>query len=194
MEGFSNWVHVEPFQWLVDKFLEGAVRVFVLLDRDYRTDGQIAEIEKKLGAVGVAAHVWRRKELESYLLEPTAIARLSRLDVAEVTDRLARITDQMTHEVVAEILAQRQVDERSTGKSPSTIITAALADLTKCTDDPEWRLHRYPPKKIISALNQSLQAADLPTISPPSLARSVRESELSPEMTGWLRDVEESLR
>lgn len=194
MEGFSNWVHVEPFQWLVDKFLEGAVQVFVLLDRDYRTDGQIAEIEKKLGAVGVAAHVWRRKELESYLLEPTAIARLSRLNVAEVTDRLGKITDQMTHEVVAEFLAQRQVDERSTGKSPSTIITAALADLTKCTDDPEWRLHRYPPKKIISVFNQGLQADGLQTISPPSLARTVRKSELNPEMTGWLRSVEESLR
>lgn len=194
MEGFSHWVHVEPFQWLVDKFLEGAVHVFVLLDRDYRTDNQIAEIENTLGAVGVAAHVWRRKELESYLLEPTAIARVAKLDVAEVVDRIARITNKMTHEVVAEFVAQRQVDERSTGKSTSTIITAALADLTRCTEDPEWRLHRYPPKKIISALNQGLQADNLRTVSPPALARTIKEPDISPEMTRWLHDVDASLR
>jgi energy-coupling factor transporter ATP-binding protein EcfA2 len=194
MEGFSKWVHVEPFQWLVEKFLEGAVRVFVLLDRDYRTDAQVGEIEQKLGAVGVTAHVWRRKELESYLLEPTAIARLAGLDETGVIERLSKITDAMTHEVTGEFLAHRQADERSTGRSASTILAAALADITRNAGDPEWRLHRYPPKKVISTLNRDLQTERLRTISPPALARAIKESELSPEMTDWLHDVDESLR
>lgn len=194
MEGFSKWVHVEPFHWLVEKFLVGAVKVFVLLDRDYRTDAQVGHIEHALGAAGVTAHVWRRKELESYLLEPRAIARLTGLDEVEVIERLSKITDAMTYEVTGEFLAHRQADERATGKSPSTILTAALADITKSTDDPEWRLHRYPPKKVISTLNQGLQTEGLRTISPPALARAIKEPELDAEMTGWLHDVNDDLR
>ncbi len=193
MEGFSKWVHVEPFRWLLDKFLEGAVNVFVLLDRDYRTDSQVIDIEQKLGAAGVTTHIWRRKELESYLLETGAIGRLTGLTKVEVIERLSKITSAITHEVTGEFLAHRQADERSIGRSPSTILTAALADITKCTDDPEWRLHRYPPKKIISTFNQGLQAGGLRTISPPTLARAIRESELDTEMTSWLREVNDSL-
>jgi energy-coupling factor transporter ATP-binding protein EcfA2 len=128
MEGFSKWVHVEPFQWLVEKFLEGAVRVFVLLDRDYRTDTQVRDIERKLGAVGVTAHVWRRKELESYLLESTTIARLSGLDKTEVTERLRKITD------------ARRTRSRASSSRIGRQMSVPLAGRPQRSLRPPWRI------------------------------------------------------
>lgn len=194
MEGFSNWVHVEPFQWLLDRFLAGAVKVFVLLDRDYRTTSQIQVIERQLGAVDVSAHVWRRKELESYLLEPGPMARLLKMDESEVEDQLARITDAMTHDVTGRFLAQRQMEERPTGRSPSTIISAALAEIGDLSIDPTWRRERYPAKQILSSFNRHLQETGSRSLSPGALARALREHEMDPEMKQWLNEVEQTLR
>ena len=83
IKGFSNWVRVEPFKWFVSDFLDGSVDVYVLLDRDYRADADVGQVCSTLEAVGVHAHVWERKELENYLLDPTALARVSKL-IAEL--------------------------------------------------------------------------------------------------------------
>lgn len=72
LQGFSNWEHVEPFSWLLGNLLERAVRTMVILDRDYRTDSQVSDVETRLRNVGVQPHVWTRKELESYLFAPEA--------------------------------------------------------------------------------------------------------------------------
>ena len=59
--GYTNWEHVEPFKWLTESLLEGAVKVLVVLDRDYRSEGQAREVVKRLAAIGIQSHVWRRK-------------------------------------------------------------------------------------------------------------------------------------
>ena len=63
-----------------EQLLEGAVEVFALLDRDYRSDPECKAVKDKLSRLGVHCHIWKRKELESYLLQPSAIARLTGAD------------------------------------------------------------------------------------------------------------------
>jgi energy-coupling factor transporter ATP-binding protein EcfA2 len=75
LRGYSNWDRIEPFVWLVRDLLHGSVDVFVILDRDYRTDDEVRRVTRALNEIDVFAHVWRRKELESYLLESALIAR-----------------------------------------------------------------------------------------------------------------------
>src|SRR5581483_10426677 len=77
LKGFDNWAHVEPFSWMTDQLLEGAVEVFAVLDRDYRADSECKAVKDRLTRLGVHCHIWKRKELESYLLEPSTIARLT---------------------------------------------------------------------------------------------------------------------
>src|SRR6266702_2157705 len=80
--GFSNWHQVEPFAWLSRDLLGNAVKIYVLLDRDYREDATIETLRDALKGSDVYVHVWHRKEIESYLLVPEAIARASGLEVA----------------------------------------------------------------------------------------------------------------
>jgi hypothetical protein len=77
LKGYSRWGGVTPFAWLARELLSDAIRIFVVLDRDYRPDSVIAEVEQAFGKENITAHVWRRKELESYLLTPEVIARLA---------------------------------------------------------------------------------------------------------------------
>src|SRR6266568_989079 len=46
--GFSNWHQVEPFAWLSRDLLGNAVKIYVLLDRDYREDATIETLRDTL--------------------------------------------------------------------------------------------------------------------------------------------------
>jgi predicted ATP-dependent endonuclease of OLD family len=94
LRGFSNWKHVEPFSWLVQDLLEDSVSVMVVLDQDYRTSRQCEQVQAGLREVKVSCHVWRRKELESYLLVPTVIPRLSGADSEAVQEALIECAEQ----------------------------------------------------------------------------------------------------
>ncbi|WP_419914002.1 ATP-dependent nuclease, partial [Candidatus Poriferisodalis sp.] len=102
IKGFNNWVQVEPFKWFVSNFLDGAVDVFVLLDRDYRPDPEVIEVHATLEAIDIHAHIWRRKELENYLLDPEALARASNTAPSYISSQLASITDEMTEDILGQ--------------------------------------------------------------------------------------------
>lgn len=65
LEGFDNRRQAEAFGWLTEDLFDRAVQVFAILDRDYRTEGACDSVVGTLRGVGVHAHVWNRKELES---------------------------------------------------------------------------------------------------------------------------------
>ena len=193
IKGFTNWVRVEPFKWFVSDFLDGSVDVFVLLDRDCRADEDVLEVRSSLEAVGVHAHVWRRKELESYLLDPTALARVSNSSPSDISSQLELITDKMTEDVLAQFAKERHFFSPSGKKDIARTISETNAELRPRAVDPVWRLHRYPAKAILNELNTTLQQAGRTTVSTKILARQLRLSEIPDEMRDWLIEVNSSI-
>ena len=194
IRGFNNWVQVEPFQWFVSEFLEGSVDVFVLLDRDYRADADVSKVCVDLEAIGVHAHVWQRKELENYLLAPTALARVASSSTSYISSQLELITDDMTEDVLGQFIAKRHYFSRSGRDDLARIASETIEELGPQAVDPEWRLQRYPAKDILNTLNKSLQQAGKTTVSTKNLARQLRLSEIPDEMRNWLLEVDSSIR
>ena len=194
IKGFSNWVQVEPFKWFVSDFLDGSVDVYVLLDRDYRPDADIGEVRSTLEAIGVHAHVWRRKELENYLLDPAALARASNTSPSYISSQLESITDAMTEDVLGQFAEKRHVSSPSVSEDLARTVSETNRKLRPRVVDPMWRLHRYPAKAILNALNKDLQQAGHTTVSTKNLARQLRPSEIPDEMRNWLNEVDSSIR
>ncbi len=194
IKGFSNWVQVEPFKWFIEDFLDGSVDVFVLLDRDDRTDSNASEVRSDLENIGVQAHVWQRKELENYLLSPSALARVSNTSPSYVANQLVTITNKMTNDVLGQFAEKRHLSSPSDRKDMARAFSETNDELRPLAADPEWRLHRYPAKKILRALNRTLQEAGHKTVSTKSLARELRQSEIPAEMRNWLNEVDSSIR
>ncbi|MGE0374215.1 MAG: ATP-dependent endonuclease [Planctomycetaceae bacterium] len=59
-----------------------SLRMFVIADRDYHPD--VPALELQLGGPNLDVHVWRRTEIENYLLNITAIRRLLRQRESEM--------------------------------------------------------------------------------------------------------------
>ena len=107
LEGYSRWVQVSPFAWLCRSLLPEAIQIFVILDHDYRPEQISAKVEEAFKAEGMTAHIWKRKELESYLLTPAVIARLAGASIEVVTVMLEEVTASMEGYVFGQMLGER---------------------------------------------------------------------------------------
>ena len=191
LRGFDNWEHVQPFSWMSEDLLKGAVQVFVLLDRDYRSESECKAIRDRLRRLDVHCHVWKRKELESYLLQPKAISRITGASEAWIEDALADAADASEEYVFAQMTARALLRFRHDQKTQA--ITEAKHLFDAAWADRARRKWLAPPERVLHALNQRLIAAGHSQTSFAALARGMQGDEIPDEMDRYLRRVEDTL-
>lgn len=191
INGYSNWGHAEAFGWLLREFLGNAVKAMVLLDRDYRTQPQADQVIQRFANVDVHAHVWQKKELESYLLAPTAIAKMTRVPEPEIRDLLMGIFSEMETQVFSSLLGERQIVERSTGKSVRTIAEMVMSEFKTQWPGEDFRYSKCPPKEVLAQLNRKLQENGHKAVSFEGIAKNIRQAEMGSEIISVLRRIDE---
>jgi hypothetical protein len=190
--GFTHWPSVEAFAWVKSELLGAAVEVRLLLDRDYRSQQMCDELQQQLMGNGVKAHVWSRKELESYVLEPVVIARLTGLTLSDVDALMMKIATGMRNSVVAQ-LVKYELDNKEKGVDFSTATQGALASADRLFENREELIGRLPAKDVLSELNKSLQEQGRPTLTSRKLAAALRPEEIPAEMAQVIMSIEEAL-
>lgn len=189
MGGFTRWPSAEAFQWLLSRFLQDAVEVYVVLDRDYRTDAEVDEVQRALREAGTHPHVWQRKELENYLLDPRTIAKLSKANETLTTALLEESALALQHHEEAQFSSAAL--SRKGRLSAATIIETQAAEAS--SRSTEWRLRRYSGKDILSTLNRLLQQRDFKAVSPQAIARALPEEAIPSELANLIDEIEASL-
>jgi hypothetical protein len=167
---------------LLEELLENTVSVFVILDRDYRSDAQITQVEQRLRAIGVFPHVWQRKELESYFLVPSAIARRSGATEDDVRDELLRLASTKKEHVFARILAERHATEVTAHRHQTTVTERVQADFDQQWSGPFKRVFLCDAKDLLAGVNRWLQAEGRKTVSARTLSTTLRTNEIADEM------------
>ena len=190
LRGYSNWGHVEPFRWLCHELLPDAIETFVILDRDYRPEEVCASVIDRFNDAGIHGHVWKRKELESYLLDARVIARLSGANPATVTKWLNKITKSMGGDVFGRLLDEKFKVEVGGKKHAVTITTGFKPEFDAAWLDARYRLEVCPPKQVVSSLNERLQTKGFRPVSLVALARAHRRSEIPVEVSTLLSLIE----
>lgn len=190
--GFSHWPSVEAFSWLKTKFLGRSVKVRVLLDRDYRSAAESKRLTEKLAEAEVFAHVWARKEIESYLLVPGAVQRVSGLDEATTLAELNRIADLKRSDVFGQFQKAMFV-RRPEGEDQATTFSRAATEFEGLWTDVTAKMSISPAKAIISGWNASAVDTGAKPISATKLAQAIKLSELDPEVVSYLTEVESDL-
>jgi len=193
LKGYSNSDQITPFAWLTRELLPDVMRMFVILDRDYRSDGAGISLEQAFAAENIVAHVWHRKELESYLLTPDVIARLAGSPVGKVGAIIDSVTTALKDHVFGRMLAERARVEVSAKRDLSVVMTEFSKEFELNWKDPLYRLYKSPAKDILSAVNRELQVGGYRTVTSRGLATAHRIEEIAPEMAGVLRRVEEAV-
>jgi predicted ATP-dependent endonuclease of OLD family len=190
--GYSRATEIEPFRWLNEHFLKESVQEWVVLDRDYRSEPETRRTKAEFTKLGIKCHVWKRKELESYLLAPRAMSKLSGADADWVADQLENIAAGMKTRVQSALANARQGRERDQSRREQ-ILREALEDFDALWAEEENRLDLCPAKEVLSQLNQRLQASGKKAVSAVAIAREMREDEIPAEMAAVLRQIEDDL-
>jgi hypothetical protein len=171
--------------------LDGAVSVFVLLDRDFRSDKQCGDIRKRLKSLSVDCHVWKRKELESYLLETSVIARATGSVEAWLEEALAEAADELEDDVFAQVMHETAREFRK--DQPTQAVKEGKARFTALWADRSARKWIAPAEGVLHGLNRRLSEAGHKNASFRTLARHFEEADVPAEMVRFLDRVESAL-
>jgi len=190
LEGSSKWRSTEAYSWLNKTFLDNAVKMIVILDRDYRTDETVHDLKESLDAAGVESHVWERKELESYLLFPAAMARVGNVTSEVIKSLLSEIVASLRAAVLARYLEERRETDDSGRQHGVNVTEEHIRLFDESWQNEEDRMAMVPPREVLSLLNKKLQDAGARAISFRALSSRLRIEEIPAEMRDVLLKID----
>ncbi len=191
--GFSrNW-RAAAFSETMQS-LGATVRTFVLLDRDLRSAAAVDLETAAVRSANATVHVWRRRELENYLLSPGAISRAAGISSAEaellLEGALSAGRDEAMDAMQAQRLAERRLQGSATsGHSERTVLETSRGEFETLWSSQEGRLGVVDAKIVIRSLNKALQERDARTLNSHALARSMPTSEIPDEVVEVLDEI-----
>lgn len=204
VEGF-NPERIRSLKKGMETTLGATISAAAVLDKDYRSDGECASIndECQLFCKYVAIH--KHKEIENFLLIPSAIDRAAASKVADQAKRTgkeikysnnaAEVLDnfaiQKKSYVMSQYLASRRLFERknSPGQHEATINQSALEEFEDCWNSADSRLRIIPGKEAMSALNQHLQEKYGVSVTPTAIVDAMKVDEIPADIKQLVHDI-----
>jgi len=179
VNGWGGWNLAIASARFLDQNTSGAVSCYCVFDRDYHTEQDLKKRRDDAQQRGIALHIWRKKELENYLLVPSAIQRVIVAKVGRKTPSITDLSEQI--DIIAESL--RKTVERSLGseilKQSKGVDYATISDRADeqvaaawKTQDDRWSI--IPGKEAFSKLSSWTQKNYGVSLSTINIAREMR--------------------
>jgi hypothetical protein len=171
---------------------------YCILDRDYHTANEIAERSADASKRGVHLHIWGRKEIENYLLDPHAIRRTIAKRAKdkekvplpdEVNDIISRVADGLKDGLVHDLAEQYSFRDRALGLK--ACLARAGAEVEGRWGNPEERLSMIPGKVALSRLSAWATEEYGVSFGPVAVAHSFTRAEVPGEVIEVLRAIED---
>ena len=183
------------------KFIATDIKGYSILDRDFKNSELVSKIEENSTANGLKTHIWKRHEIENYLLVPSLIERVSNLllkqkgdqrNVENVKEIIFECANELKDKVIALYAEKLQAyKRREENMHTSEAVTAATVFINSKWSNFDDRLSLVPGKEVFSKLNQKLTSAYGISISIMSLSTNIMKEEIDPEIQTVFKEIEE---
>ncbi|MNW24710.1 hypothetical protein D3C74_14380 [compost metagenome] len=199
MGGFSKNDLAKSFNEVL-KILGSTISVYVILDSDLRSSSILQATVDYLtvDSNNVKVFIWKRRELENYLLSPNAIAKTSRISIPEAQTLMDQTVDDLRQEALDTFLAARLDDSKKPGSgtarhSATTIVRNGGIEFNDLWNNPLNRIGLIDAKEAISRMNSKLQADGHPTLEAMRLARNIEGDFISMEVVNVLSEIDNKI-
>jgi energy-coupling factor transporter ATP-binding protein EcfA2 len=187
--GWGGWNYARGSSLLLKGTVDKEVKIYSIFDCDYHTESEIQAREKEAKEAGVNIHIWKRKEIENYLVVPTAILRIikegnrkaSHLSVADVEKAIADILASMKEDLIDKLADAIQVSERKHKVSSARKLAKERIDKLE---------HRVCGKDLISEISKWSQSNFKVSLNPIKLALNLQEPEIESELKAVITAIE----
>lgn len=165
--GYEHWHRVDNLTWMFKELFGMEAKIVALFDRDYRSDAEIDDFQRRLSDSGVVCRVLQRKELENYLLETeplcaaiqkAGLRREVRISEREAQDLIATVAEVHREDCLINIqsFATKYSSLKRDGRDPSTVLKTAKIEF-----DQDWSTigfkKRIGGKQFLIDLNVALR-------------------------------------
>ena len=202
--GFPSIQRVKAVTLGVSESMGGSLLFGGIFDRGFRSDEEIDQLIASLESELTLSVILGRKEIENYLLVPTALDRtLDRLlrerarrsGEAAITGRpiaelLQEITAPMRPEVQAQYIAKRNDFLAHSGKDASTVNRETIEIFDRKWNDDQLRLHIVPGKRVLSELFSRVQGEYKINLTAAKIMDQLHESDIAGDLRQTLRAVD----
>ncbi|MEL7729360.1 AAA family ATPase [Citromicrobium bathyomarinum] len=177
----------------------------VVLDRDYRGDAECEEVWKNLSEISEFCRIHPCKEIENFVLVPTAIDRLieKRIEerrsrggvVTNYSDSAEKLLDQFCTQKKSYVLSQfteryKAYERKRRSAHEATLIQEALEEFDARWGDPKERLKLIPGKEALAWLNSQLQPTYKVSVSASGIVDVMHVHEVPDDMRMLIDQVE----
>lgn len=163
--GFASWETQKERAGNLKK-ASPDIRIFFLYDRDFFPDEIINERLEDARKHHINMHIWERKEIENYLLNPTVIARYVakkkrereavEVDIKrvkkEIEERLEELCEEQKLNVFLAQIDQLHKLKAWKGQELSTLYKRLEPEFEKRWQKPEYRISVVPGKEIFARI------------------------------------------
>jgi hypothetical protein len=133
---------------------DGEIETFCILDRDYHSQEEVDKLTQRAEESHLQLHIWKRKEIENYILTPRSIFKLTDQTEEKYPEFKAELCDQLGTlyaQTLGNFLDQFQHEFK--GQNASTNLELATQELAKRWGTLEGRLSVCNGKDAISLIN-----------------------------------------
>ena len=196
IEGWGGWRLVSGSSFFLKNAGGEEILTYCLLDSDYHHDEQIDARHAEAKTHGVELHIWSKKEIENFVIVPSAIQRIIAFSckekkvpptVQDVEVEINRIAESMREEIFDNLCTEFAANKALAAGSANKRAREKLAEAWKTF---EGRISIVPGKQMLSALSGWSQKNFCASFNATKLASSLQENEIHSEMREVVEAIE----
>jgi energy-coupling factor transporter ATP-binding protein EcfA2 len=197
--GWSGWERAVGAAAAMRNAVGEPIAVYCLFDSDYHTESAVNQRFVRGKQEHMNLHIWHRKEIENYLLNPSVIQRVIAIrakpsvvapTVSQVEDSIDEIVASLREETIAAFATAIQQDDRKI--VAGTAYLEAKKHVDAAWQDNELRCGIVSGKRALSALSQWSKSNFDVSFGATTIARSFQAHEIPREVAIVLEAIEGS--
>lgn len=187
--GWGGWNYARGSSLLLRETVDHNIKIYCLFDSDYHTEKQKADRLNEAKKLGVQIHIWKKKEIENYLIVPTAILRIIKeeskrpvtITVSDIENKINEIVKETEEEILHNFATELQSEDRKLS------IPTVMKEAKKYIDKLE---NRISGKTLISIINKWTHETFKVTLNPIKLANKLEINEIDNEIKEVITAIE----
>ena len=198
ISGWGGWSLVEGSSRFLKNIVGENFKKYCILDSDYHTEKEIKNRYKSAKDNNVELKIWKKKEIENYLIDPEVIQRLilkkrgdltkSDVKLSSIKRKINGITNGFIEQIFAN-LVQNYISYNKLDGFKAT--TKASGFRKKMENDPDYRLSKSPGKEVLTQLSFWTTEKFKVRLHPALLAKEFTKDEIDVEMFEILMMISE---
>jgi hypothetical protein len=195
--GWGGWTYAVASSMTLQNAVGDNIKTYCIFDSDYHLEEEIKNRYNDAKQRGVCLHIWKRKEIENYLLHPRAIRRV-------LATRIRNGEPPSEHSIAQKILdicdeERRSVEDKSAAalqQNDRSLDIVRANSMARQHVKALWAIESNRPmlvsgKDVLSRLSEWTKTEFGASFGAPAIARQLKKSEIPTEIVEVIRAIEE---